>query len=187
MKSEWAKYKKLWKNWGKAHTRSLFGKIRENPGNSVIFSAESRRIIHSLGNIELYELGQMSSTIQFHSCFKHLPEGLKSVFAECVSDQTKIHLEKIKHDFKRWLCHTTLPSLIVPKAKSAVNPSGKMNHSKAVDATRAAKTHGHKTITIRWQGDEKYWVHSHVETKTQTRKYFDTGLCYKRSSMWTHE
>ena len=43
----------------------------------MICSEESRRIIYELGNIELYELGQMSTTIQCHSCYKHMLEELK--------------------------------------------------------------------------------------------------------------
>ena len=54
------------KNWGKAHTRNLSGKIWENPENSLIFSEESSRVIHEMGNIALYELGHMFSTIQCH-------------------------------------------------------------------------------------------------------------------------
>ena len=37
---------------------------------------QNKQIIHELGNIELYGSGQMSSTIQRHSCCEHLPEGL---------------------------------------------------------------------------------------------------------------
>ena len=58
-----------------SQTKSIGEDLRK-PENSLIFSEESSRIILELGNIELYELGQMSSTIQCHSCFKHMPEGL---------------------------------------------------------------------------------------------------------------
>ena len=46
------------------------------PENSMKFSEESSRTIHELGNIELYELGQISRTVQCHACLKHVPEGL---------------------------------------------------------------------------------------------------------------
>ena len=36
---------------------------------------------HEMGNIELFELGQISRTVQCHSCLKHLPEGL--AFCSC--------------------------------------------------------------------------------------------------------
>ena len=45
------------------------------------FNEESSRIVHEMGNIELYELGQMTRTVQCHSCWKHLPEGL--AFCSC--------------------------------------------------------------------------------------------------------
>ena len=47
----------------------------------MIFSEESRRVTYEMGNMELFELGQISSTVQCHSCLKHMPEGLKS--CEC--------------------------------------------------------------------------------------------------------
>ena len=46
-----------------------------------MFSGESSRVIHEMGNMELFELGQISKTAQCHSCLKHLPEGLK--FCAC--------------------------------------------------------------------------------------------------------
>ena len=47
----------------------------------MTFSEESSRIIHELGNIELYESGQMSSTIQCQSCFQ--------AHVDCVFDPVK--------------------------------------------------------------------------------------------------
>ena len=55
---------------------NLFLKIWESQKNSMILSEESSRIIHEMGNIKLYESGQISRTVQCHSCWKHLPEGL---------------------------------------------------------------------------------------------------------------
>ena len=51
------------------------------PENSLKFSEESSRVIHEVGNIEWYELGQMTRFVQCHSCWKHLPEGL--AFCSC--------------------------------------------------------------------------------------------------------
>ena len=48
------------------------------PEKSIKFSEESRRIIHEMGNVELYELGQVS--VQCQSCSKHQPEGLTFLF-----------------------------------------------------------------------------------------------------------
>ena len=41
----------------------------------MIFSEESSRVIYEMGNMELFELGQISVTIRCHSCLKHVPEG----------------------------------------------------------------------------------------------------------------
>ena len=39
---------------------------------------KSSLVIHEMGNMELFELGQISETvIQCHSCLKHQPQGLK--------------------------------------------------------------------------------------------------------------
>ena len=51
------------------------------PEKSIKFCEESSGTIHELGNIEAYELGQISRTVQCHSWLKHLPEGL--IFCAC--------------------------------------------------------------------------------------------------------
>ena len=63
-----------------SYTKPLREDLRK-PENSMIFSEESSRIIHELGNIEVYEIGQMSNTTHCHSCFKHMSEGL--AFCPC--------------------------------------------------------------------------------------------------------
>ena len=50
-----------------SRTKSILEDL-EKPKNSVIFSEEPSRIIHETGNIVLYELGQMTRTVQCHSC-----------------------------------------------------------------------------------------------------------------------
>ena len=100
-------------------------------GNSMIFSEESRRIIHELDNLELYELRQKSSTIQCHSCWKHMHE------------ETLIVL----HYVARINRSTN---------KKCGESQWRRDHWKAKDATRAAIKNGKDTITIRWQQDEQY-------------------------------
>ena len=58
-------------------TREDLGK----PENFMKFSEESSHGIHEMGNIELYQLGQISRTVHCHSCLKHIPEGL--TFCSC--------------------------------------------------------------------------------------------------------
>ena len=42
----------------------------------MIFSEESSRVIHEMGNMELFDLGKISKTSQYRSCLKHLTEGV---------------------------------------------------------------------------------------------------------------
>ena len=144
------------------------------------------RIIDELDNVELYELGELSSTIQYHSYYNQKFQTLivKQYFAPINRSRGQ------KCGESRW-------QRCLWKAK---------------DVTRAAikneKGYYHNQVARAWAvqrieadprmdwgvlqifglpQDDWYWVHSHVETKTQIRKYYYTGLCYKRSSRWTYE
>ena len=75
-------------------TLNLFLKIWESQKNSMMFSEESSRTVHEMGNIKLYQLGQMTRTIQCHSCWKHLPGGLTL----CRVDTTRIQRLLIKRE-----------------------------------------------------------------------------------------
>ena len=81
-------------NFEKAPTLNLFLKIWESQKNSMIFSEESSRTVHEIGNIKLYESGQMTRTVQCHSCWKHLPEGLTL----CRVDTTRTQRLLIKRE-----------------------------------------------------------------------------------------
>ena len=109
-----------------SHTESIREDLRK-PENSLIISEESSRIIHELGNIKLYELGRTSRTIQCHSCFKYMPEGL----AFC-------------------------PRINRPRDKKCGESQRQQDHWKAVDAIRGTTKRGHDTTTIRWRKNEKY-------------------------------
>ena len=56
-------------------------------GGDIIFTQESSRVIYEMGNVELFELGQISLTVLCHSCLKHVPEGLK--FCGCSLSLTR--------------------------------------------------------------------------------------------------
>ena len=80
-------------------TKSIRDDLKKQ--GDMIFSEESSRVIHEMGNMELFELGQISVTIQCHSCMKHLPEGLK--YCGCgvfVSDQVKTQQTELKSGSK---------------------------------------------------------------------------------------
>ena len=55
-------------------TKSLRNDLKKK--RYMIFSEESSRATHEMGNLELIGLGQASATIQCPSCLKHVPEGL---------------------------------------------------------------------------------------------------------------
>ena len=79
----------------------------EKPDNSLKFTEESSRIIHGLEDIELDELGQISRTIQCHSCLQHIPEGLTFCSCAFVFDWTKKQKKRIKARFQALIvfCH----------------------------------------------------------------------------------
>ena len=162
---------------GKLRKGSYTKSIREDqrkPENYMIFSEESRRIIHELGNIELYELGQMSSTIQCHFCYKHLPHGLRICLCGMCLRPDEDTISKIEARFK---------TLIVPHYFAHINRSRgekcgesqwHKDHWKAVDATRGANKNGHDTVTIRWQADEQHREAQLAHGWTEEYfKYFD--------------
>ena len=45
-------------------------------GKSNIFSEASRGKIKEFGNVELFEFGEISKTVQCTACIKYTPEGL---------------------------------------------------------------------------------------------------------------
>ena len=66
---------------------------------SIKFIEESSRKIHELGNIELYELGQISRTVQCQACLKHIAEGLVfCALAAFVFDLTRNKYKESKPD-----------------------------------------------------------------------------------------
>ena len=100
--------------------------IREdlgNPQNSMRFSEESSRIIHEVGNIDLYELGQMTRSVHCHSCWKHLPEGL--AFCSC-GVCLPYNLARINR----------------PRSKKHGENQWQQDHLKAMDVRRGAWKHG---------------------------------------------
>ena len=52
-------------------SKSVRGDLKNG---DMTFTKESSRVIYDTGNVELFELGQISMTVQCHSCLKHVPE-----------------------------------------------------------------------------------------------------------------
>ena len=106
-----------------------------NPENSMTFSEESLRTIHEMGNIELYELGQISRTVQCQSCSKHIPKRL--IFCAC-----GVCLQPDEETIKR--IKARFQALICPYHLARVNRSRGKKHGET------------STIVIRWHEDEQY-------------------------------
>ena len=109
-----------------------------------------------MGNIELYELGQVSRTVQCHSCWKHLPEGL--AFCSCGiclrPDEAK--MKRIKVRFQTIKVPYYLARIKRSRGKTHGETQWQQDHWKAMDAKRGTKQRDKDTITLRWQQDEKY-------------------------------
>ena len=56
-------------------TKSIRDDLKKK--GDMISTEKSSRVIYEMGTMELFELGQISVTIQCHSCLKHVSEGQK--------------------------------------------------------------------------------------------------------------
>ena len=137
--------------WRKdSYTKSIREDLRK-PENSLIFSEDSSRIIQEMGNIELYELGQVSRTILCHSCFKHMPEGLAFCsYGMCLRlDEATIRRNHARFQtFDSTLLYARMNQ---SRGKKCSDTQWQQDRWKAVNANRGAKRHDKATITIRWQ------------------------------------
>ena len=120
------------------------------------FSEESRRTIHELGNIELYELGQISRTVQCHSWLKHIPEGLTFCSCGICLRPDEETIQRIKARFQAMIVLFHLARLNYSRGKKHGEAHWQRDHWKAMDARRGARKNNHDSIVLRWQNDAKY-------------------------------
>ena len=64
------------------------------------FSEESSRMVYEMGSMKLFEQRHISVTTQFHSCLKHVPEGLKFCGCGVCLRQDEDTMARIKARFK---------------------------------------------------------------------------------------
>ena len=121
----------------------------------LTFNKESSRIIHEMGNIELYELGQISRTVQYQSCLKHILEGL--TFCACgtrLRPDEEIHTKDQSQipgcDCPLLLCTSEL----LKRKKTQRNSVAKRPLESNGCPKRSKKDQD--SIVIGWQEDEKY-------------------------------
>ena len=121
-------------------------------------------------NIELFELGQVSTKIQCPSCAKYWPEGLLCTCGICLRP-SKEQKRKMKDQFEI----LSIPQYIVKKNCSRGAKHGRTqeqyDHFKANESTRHAKKKYLLSITDRIQRDEFYrhsqlaigWTEEHCQ------------------------
>ena len=158
--------------------------------SETIFSEESRRIIHELGNLELYELGQKSRTVQCHSCYKPMPEGLKLLHMRNMPQTKRRYNETNWNTIKNLDCVTLVcpyQQLQMQKvwwismAKRSLESEGRHKSSD--------KKKGKDAITLRWQQDEQYresqMVHGWTEEYCKYLDYLQT-IDIDCAATWWH-
>ena len=120
----------------------------------MIFSEESSRTIHEIGNIELCELGQM--TVQYYSCWKHLLEGLAFCFCGVCLRLDEATIKRIKVRFQALIVLYDLALINRSRGKKHGETQCQQDRWNAMDARRGAWKHGEDTVEIRWRQDEEY-------------------------------
>ena len=131
--------------------------IRDDLKNDdMILTKELCRVIYEMGNIELLELGHISTTVQCHSCLKHVPEGLKFCGCFVCLRPDEDTMNRIKARFQ---------ALVSPYYVARVGSRGKKQGDqqwqqdlwKSIDAKQGArKNNNHPSIVSRWHNDEQY-------------------------------
>ena len=156
IKEEWPKFKKWWTscelNTKPNRSLPIWGR-KVNPTGS----AKNQDVqLKTLGNIELYELGEMSTTIECRACLKCAPEGL--IYCSCgvcfmpSPEQRK----RITIQFEV----VSVPYYIVrvdySRGAKHCESQWQHDHWKARAAKRGATRKKHDAIELRWKNDDKY-------------------------------
>ena len=134
-----------------SRTKSILEDLGK-PQNSLIFRKESSRI-HEMCDMELYDLGQMTRTVQCHSCWKHLPEGL--AFCSC-GVCLRLDWATIQKDLSKSYC------------VARINPIKEQEAWRNSVATRSFESSGcQKRSEETWQGH----YHNQVATGWEVQEF----------------
>ena len=133
------------------HTGSIIAEFRKRR-KSNRFSEESSRTIQELGNIELYELGEISKTVQCQACLNCAPESL--IYCSCgvclmTSPEQK---KRIKIQFEVM----SVPYYLVRVDYSRGSKHGENTWQKKTLAKKGARKHNHDSMERRWINDATY-------------------------------
>ena len=124
-----------------------------------IFSEESSRVIYEMGNVEMFELGQISMTVQCHSCLKHVPEGLKLCGCGVRRRPDEETINKIRARFQALIVPYYLTQVKRSRGKKHGEAHWQQDHHTAMDAKGGA-----------WKKQQTYLGIEQVEKDAQYRK-----------------
>ena len=123
----------------------------------MIFSEESSRAIYERSNMELMELRQTSATIECLSCLKHVPEELNMCPCGVWLRPNQSTTDQIRAAFAALKTLHYRTTVILSRGRKSGHNQWKMDHQKAMDASRGAtKRHEYTSLRDRWQNDEMY-------------------------------
>ena len=105
---------------------------------NMIFSEESSRAIHEMGNMELIELRQTLATIQCPSCLKHVPEGLNMCQCGVWLRPNQSTMDRIRTAFAALKTPCYSASVIISRGRKSGHNPWQQDHQKAMDARRGA-------------------------------------------------
>ena len=173
MKRESDKFK-WWKIEKWLRTKSIDEDLGQSE-KSIKFSEESSRTIHELGNIELYEFGQISRTVQCHSCVKHIPGGIGFL--------------RLRHLSSTWWRNSTKINARF-QAMTVLNYVARVNYSRGTQHGEAQwqrwmpeEEHGKRVTTPSWSGGKRTERIDILREPMDGQKMFaDTSTTSRRST-----
>ena len=139
-----------------SRTKCIYDDLKKD---NMIFSEETSRVIHEMGNMEFFELRQISMTSQCYSCLKHLPEGLKSCPCGACVRPDENTINRIQMRFKALIVPYCLLRMNRSSGKKCGEKKWQIDHWKAKDAVRGAAKHNknrNPSMLDRWMTDEQY-------------------------------
>ena len=136
-------------------TKSIRDDLKKR--GDLIYSDEPSRVIHEMGNMELFALGQISKTMQCHSCLKHLPPRFRFCGCGVCLRPDEDATNGVRARFQALMVPYCLARVNRSRGKKHGNSQGQKDHWKAIDARYGARKHdNHPSILSRWQTDEQH-------------------------------
>ena len=153
------KMKRRWKKSTKCRKSVKVGPCTKSIRNdlwygNMIFSEESSRTIYEMGNMELIELRQTSTTIQCSSCLKHVPKGLNMCLGVWHRPILST-MDRIRAPFAtlKTLYHSA--TVILSRGRRGGHNQWQMDHQKSHDC--------------RWRDNKKTRIHLHAGPMAERR------------------